>query len=620
MPSQAKTVSGWSNGSVGYHQTVIIDKTSFGFTIPTTATIKGIMVTYTNTDLTGSLSLACQLIKGGTAGGSGKQPDSAKWDAGTAQDLGGATDLWGLSLAYSDVNASNFGVRSSAFGVDNPNSWLSGNITITVYYDDIPAAFALTTPSNAATDQAIAGTLAWDAATGATSYDVYLDQNNPPTTKVSSSQAGCSYAYSGLDHNAVYYWKVVAKNATGNRNCTANFHFTTIVDVPAAFALTTPSNGATGQAATGTLAWDASTRATAYDVFLDKNNPPTTKVSADQAGASYNYTGLDIGFTYYWKVVAKNVAGTIACNANFHFDTAPAVPGAFALTSPVDTAANQPVAGTLVWGASSSAATYDVFLDKNSPPTTKVSADQVGLSYNYSGLDHNATYYWKVVAKNMTGNTDCTANFHFGTIVAVPGAFALSSPANAAVSQAMSGTLSWDAASDAATYDVFLDKSNPPTTKVSADQAGVTFAYGVLDAGQIYYWKVVAKNLAGDTDCTGIFHFTTILPSPGAFVLSTPADAAIHQAIDGTISWAASQYAAGYDVYLDQNNPPTTKVSGDQAGLSYNYAALLNGHTYRWKVVAKNATSNTDCTSNFSFVTIDAVITVVGLSLLDVLI
>ena len=186
------------------------------------------MVTYTNTDLTGSLSFACQLIKGGTAGGSGKQPDSAKWDAGTAQDLGGATDLWGLSLAYSDVNASNFGVRSSAFGVDNPNSWLSGNITITVYYDDIPAAFALTTPSNAATDQAIAGTLAWDAAAGATSYDVYLDQNNPPTTKVSGDQAGLSYNYAALLNGHTYRWKVVAKNATSNTDCTSNFSFVTI--------------------------------------------------------------------------------------------------------------------------------------------------------------------------------------------------------------------------------------------------------------------------------------------------------------------------------------------------------------------------------------------------------
>jgi len=79
----------------------------------------------------------------------------------------------------------------------------------------LPATPNSPSPANAGA-ATMPATLSWVAA-GATSFDVYFDTVNPPL-KVVSSQATASYAvkYSDTIGPGTYYWKIVAKNATGN--------------------------------------------------------------------------------------------------------------------------------------------------------------------------------------------------------------------------------------------------------------------------------------------------------------------------------------------------------------------------------------------------------------------
>jgi hypothetical protein len=69
-----------------------------------------------------------------------------------------------------------------------------------------------------------------------------------------------------------------------------------------------PTTGATGVAITPTLSWSA-TGATSYDVSFGTTNPPPV-VSSRQSGATYAPTALTRGTTYFWRVVARNAAGT----------------------------------------------------------------------------------------------------------------------------------------------------------------------------------------------------------------------------------------------------------------------------------------------------------------------
>ena len=61
--------------------------------------------------------------------------------------------------------------------------------------------------------------------------------------------------------------------------------------------------------ATGaTLTWSA-TGATSYDVSFGTVNPPP-QVTTNQTAASYQPATTAAGTTYFWRVVARNAAGT----------------------------------------------------------------------------------------------------------------------------------------------------------------------------------------------------------------------------------------------------------------------------------------------------------------------
>jgi uncharacterized repeat protein (TIGR01451 family) len=92
------------------------------------------------------------------------------------------------------------------------------------------------------------------------------------------------------------------------------------------------------------------------------------------------------------------------------------------------------------------------------------------------------------------------------SILALPSAPVLSSPANGAADVDLASSLIWNAASGAVSYDVYLGAS--PTPALVANIAGTSYTPGTLLPGTTYYWQVAAKNAAGSVS-SAIFSFTT---------------------------------------------------------------------------------------------------------------
>lgn len=90
--------------------------TNFGFTIPTDTTITGITVNVERNSTVGLTTTdnSVKLVKGGAISGNDKATGTTWPTSDAVATYGSATDLWGLSLLPSDVNASNFGVVVSA--------------------------------------------------------------------------------------------------------------------------------------------------------------------------------------------------------------------------------------------------------------------------------------------------------------------------------------------------------------------------------------------------------------------------------------------------------------------------------------------------------------------------
>lgn len=125
------------SGTVSHYLKV----SGFGFNIPANATITGITVQILRHGSTGGASSGAdnsvKLAIAGTIGGNEKASATAWPGADTTATYGSSSDLWGLSLAPSDVNNANFGVGLSV--VNNGATFTASvdQITIQVSYYQI---------------------------------------------------------------------------------------------------------------------------------------------------------------------------------------------------------------------------------------------------------------------------------------------------------------------------------------------------------------------------------------------------------------------------------------------------------------------------------------------------
>lgn len=417
---------------------------------------------------------------------------------------------------------------------------------ITISTGPPPVAFNQLSPMNTAANQPVSGTLSWQTAGGATQYDIYLGTTNPPTTLVSSNQTDTTYTYSGLSNNQQYYWKVVAENGNGSTNATGSpWAFTTIPLPPASFAHVYPPNASNDISVNGPLRWRTSINATGYDVYLGTDNPPTTLVSSNQADTFYNYTGLQNSTPYFWKVVARNAAGTLdATSSPFNFSTIIAPPGAFTLVAPVSAAVEQPLSGTLTWHNAPNTMAYDVYLDSVDPPALLLfTTNSPDTSLAYSGLESRTTYYWKVVAQNPGGSTMASnAVDSFFTVDVPPQA---SNPASSPIATTTL-QISWeDNATNESGYRIYRSASSGgPFSQIGGDLPpnATSFSDSGLGLNERYYYRIIPFNGIGEGDFVATNAATLAIP-PGATSISDVTYSSLRVTFDADVNPSQTQFA-----------------------------------------------------------------------------
>src|SRR6056297_327953 len=76
-----------------------------------------------------------------------------------------------------------------------------------------PSKPALTAPIDS--EQPTAVRLNWTTVLRANAYDIYLGNSLGSMSLIAQNVTNTFYDVTGLDHSALYYWKVVAKNSAG---------------------------------------------------------------------------------------------------------------------------------------------------------------------------------------------------------------------------------------------------------------------------------------------------------------------------------------------------------------------------------------------------------------------
>lgn len=133
-----------SGSPIPSDQLQTLTATQLGLSIPGTAPVTGVVVTFNSGVIAGSADLTIQLTLNGTPVGTPKTLNVGSW--ATSYSLGAPTDLWGISsLIGSQVNG------SSGLGVDISGSLPNGSqvnlneLAGTVYYDGSEEITGLTT-------------------------------------------------------------------------------------------------------------------------------------------------------------------------------------------------------------------------------------------------------------------------------------------------------------------------------------------------------------------------------------------------------------------------------------------------------------------------------------------
>jgi len=193
--------------------------------------------------------------------------------------------------------------------------------------------------------------------------------------------------------------------------------------------------------------------------------------------------------------VTAAAAGLIGSPITF---TATATANAPTLISPSNGAANQPTTITFSWNAETGATAYGLQVSTNSTFNTFIINDSsiTSPSKPSGSLSNNTTYYWRVWAKNAGERSTYSQTRNFSTFLATP---ALSFPADSAINQPTTLTLSWNSVAGATVYPLQISTDFPFRNKVVFDSTitGTSQQVGPLAGNTTYYWRVQAKKGAG---------------------------------------------------------------------------------------------------------------------------
>ncbi len=196
----------------------------------------------------------------------------------------------------------------------------------------------------------------------------------------------------------------------------------------------------------------------------------------------------------------------------------------------------------------------------------------------------------------------------FACVSAAFGQPTLSAPANGAVNQPLSVTVSWNAVGAAATYALQVAVTSDFSAPL-LNQGGLAATSELLTGlsrSVTYYWRVNATQGVGPTTAwSNAWSFSTIPVAPGVPSLSSPSNNSTNQPVSLTLGWVAVSGATSYTVQVSSSSAFLNFVFG-QAGLtalSQSISGLAGNATYYWRVDAVNGGGTSAWSSVWSFVT-----------------
>lgn len=393
---------------------------------------------------------------------------------------------------------------------------------------------------------------------------------------------------------------------------------------------TAPANGATNVNASTTLTWPSATDASSYDVYLSTNqtlvnNSSGSVLVANVASSSYTPTNLQLGATYYWKVVPKNNQGSASGCSTWSFSVGTAVnmsngsvsacSGTFYDSGGSGSNYSNNESYTLTFYPATPGTQVKVVFNSFSTESccdylqiyngNSTSSSVIGTYYNTNpgtitstALDGSLTFYFYSDGTTRSTGWDVTLSCYTPSIPSCVSSSVNPLPGSTGI--VVSPTLTWTAAQDATSYDVYFSTNQTlvNTSNASALVANVTglsYSTGLLNVSTTYYWKIVPKNLLGEAIGCVTYSFTTSsttgIPNDictnatnlpcGTYNLSGTTIGTVSETPPSSCS-SVSGYGVWY-TFAGDGNPTTLNVAGNSFDVGI---ALYSGSCSSMSLIA----------------------------------
>jgi hypothetical protein len=209
------------------------------------------------------------------------------------------------------------------------------------------------------------------------------------------------------------------------------------------------------------------------------------------------------------------------------------------------------------------------------------------------GLTPNTAYHFAVSSADWGGASSTSPDRMFNTTTLTPPTPpVLVAPGNGSSNNPVSLTMRWNSSVTATGYRLQLGTDATFATGIIVHDSTLTDtlrAVSGLPPGTRLYWRVLARNDAGEGSFSSVSTFTTALDVP---VLASPANGALNVSPTPWLCWHRVTSASSYRVRVSTDSTLTGIAVFDDSTVVDTFrvaSGMQVGQKYYWRVRAKNA-------------------------------